>query len=213
MVPNGVILRWNAISPAQEARPITVRLQRTVLVPSPAKEATGPFAHPPEPLLENLLVPAGSRPGLALDKDIRFGEVYEYRAQRLETENIDGHVLELPSALSLPARIHAVNAFPPAVPAGLVAVATPANEGAPPAIDLSWEPDAGMGIAGYIVYRREDDQQQWQRVSPAQPVIGPAFHDARVAPGQTYHYAVSAVGDDGLESVRCAEAQETVPNG
>ena len=213
MVPNGVILRWNPIPPAQEATPIAVRLQRTLLNPSAAKEVTGPFAPPPEPPVQNLLVPAGSRPGIALDKDIRFGEIYEYRAQRLETENIDGHVLDLPSALSLPARIHAVNAFPPTVPVGLVAVATPAHDGMPSSIDLSWEPEAGIGVAGYIVYRREDDQQQWQRISPAQPIIGPAFHDAHVAEGQTYHYAVSAVGADGLESARCAETQETVPNG
>ncbi len=213
MAPDGVILRWSVIPQAQEARPMTVRLQRTVLTPSPAKEANGPFAPPPEPRVQNLLVPAGSQPGVALDKDIRFGEIYEYRAQRIEMENINGRVLELPGALSLPARIHAVNSFPPAVPAGLVAVATPAHDGMPPSIDLSWQPDAGTGVAGYVVYRHGGGQQQWQRISPAQPVIGPAFHDAHVSAGQTYHYAVSAVGADGLESARCAEAQETVPNG
>ncbi|MGH9589200.1 MAG: hypothetical protein ACRD25_02340, partial [Terracidiphilus sp.] len=76
----------------------------------------------------------------------------------------------------------------------------------------SWQPDAGTGVAGYVVYRREDGQRQWQRISPAQPVIGPAFHDAHVAPGQAYGYAVGAVGTNGLESARSAEAQETVPN-
>ena len=210
MAPDGVILRWNVIPQAQE---VTVRLQRTLLTPSTAKEATGPFAPPLEPRVENMLVPAGSQPGVALDKDIRFGEMYEYRAQRIETVKTDGHMLELRGALSLPARIHAVNSFPPAVPAGLVAVATPAHDGMPPSIDLSWQPDAETGVAGYIVYRREEGQEQWERISPAQPVIGPAFHDAHVSAGQTYHYAVSAVGADGLESARCAEALETVPNG
>lgn len=217
MAKDGVILRWDVPPAAQESGPTAVRLQRTLLTPATSKEANGgangPFAPEPEPTVQKLLVPAGSRPGVVLDKDIRFGETYEYRAQRLQTDNIDGHTLELASSFSLPVRIHAVNAFPPAVPGGLVAVATPAHDGMPPSIDLSWQPDSGMGVAGYIVYRRENIQQQWQRISPAQPVIGPAFHDAHVVPGQTYHYAVSAVGVDGLESERSAEAQETVPNG
>lgn len=217
MAKDGVILRWDVPPAAQEPGLTAVRLQRTLLTPSASKEAhgqaNGPLAPEPEPTVQKLLVPAGGRPGAVLDKDIRFGETYEYRAQRVETDNINGHTLELPSFLSLPVRIHAVNAFPPAVPGGLVAVATPAHDGLPPSIDLSWQPDAGMGIAGYIVYRRENGQQQWLRISPAQPVIGPAFHDAHVAPGETYHYAVSAVGTDRLESERSAEAQETVPNG
>lgn len=213
MAPNGVILRWNAISPTRESEPTAVRLQRTLLTPAPAKQASGPLAPPPEPAVRDLLVPAGGRPGIALDQSIRFGETYEYRAQRLETERIDHRSFELPSALSPPVRIHAVNAFPPPVPSGLVAVATPAHDGKPPSIDLSWQPDAGTEVAGYVVYRRGDDQQQWQRISPAQPVIGPAFHDAHVTSGETYHYAVSAVGTDGLESARSAEAQEMVPNG
>jgi fibronectin type 3 domain-containing protein len=42
-------------------------------------------------------------------------------------------------------------------------------------------------------------------------VVGPAFHDAQVAPGHTYTYAVSAVDQGGHESARSAEARETVP--
>lgn len=216
MANNGVILHWNVIPSAQKAGPVVVRLQRTVLDSAPGKQAkektNGLLAPPPEPAVQNLRVPSGSQPGVALDKDIRFGETYEYRAQRVQTENIDGRALELPGALSPAVRIHAVNAFPPAVPSGLVAVATPAHGGIPPSIDLSWQPDTAIGVAGYIVYRRHDADQQWQRISPAQPVIGPAFHDANVVPGQAYSYAISAVGSGGLESKRSAEAHETVPN-
>ncbi|HEV2326359.1 MAG TPA: fibronectin type III domain-containing protein [Terracidiphilus sp.] len=211
MGKDGVILRWNIVPGAQEPGPRAVRLQRTLLTPAPDKPAEGLLAPPPEPAVQNLLVPAGSQPGVVLDKNIRFGETYEYRAQRVEKEAIDGHALELPSALSLPVRIHATIAFPPAAPTGLVAVATPAHDGVPPSVDLSWQPDTEAGLAGYVVYRREDGQQQWQRISPAQPVTGPAFHDAHVEQGETYHYAVSAVGAGGLESARSGEAQETVP--
>ena len=212
MAKNGVVLRWTPAPAAREPGTTAVRLQRTLLTAAPAKPANSLLAPPPEPPLQNLLVAAGSRPGVALDKTIRFGETYEYRAQRVETATIDGQTLELPSEFSPPARIHAVNAFPPAVPTGLVAVATPAHDGAPASIDLSWQPVPETDVAGYVVYRREPGQQQWQRISPAQPVVGPAFHDAHVEPGQTYIYAASAVGTDGLESARSAEAQETAPN-
>jgi hypothetical protein len=211
MAKNGVVLRWTPASPAQEPAPTSVRLQRTLLTPVLARPTNSPLAPPPEPPVQNLLVPAGSPPGVAIDKSIRFGETYAYRAQRVETETVDGHALELPSELSLPVTIHALAAFPPAVPSGLVAVATPAHGSAPPSIDVSWQPVDEADVTGYIVYRREPGQQQWQRISPAQPVPGPAFHDAHVNPGHTYIYAVSAVGPGGLESARSAETQETVP--
>jgi hypothetical protein len=212
MGKDGVILRWAPAPLAQEPAPTDVRLQRTLLSPPPAKHASGPLAPPPEPPVQNLLVPAGSQPGVALDKDIRFGETYAYRAQSVETEMIGGHTLELSSALSLPVSIHATIAFPPAVPTGLEAVATLGQDNAPPSIDLSWKAVAETDVAGYIVYRRESGQCQWQRISPARPVVGPAFHDAQVEPGHTYIYAVSSVGTGGLESARSAEAQEMVPN-
>ena len=211
MAKNGVILHWNPVGPAHEPSATAVRLQRTLLTPSAAKPKSSLLAPPPEPVTQNLLVPAGVTPGRALDKDIRFGETYEYRAQRVIQVMIDGKELELPGALSPPIRIHAVNVFAPEVPRGLVAVATPSPNGAPPSIDLSWIPDTETDVAGYVVYRREDGES-WQRISPAQPVVGPAFHDAHVEPGHTYEYAVSAVGRDGLESTRSAAAQETVPN-
>lgn len=212
MTNDGVILHWTPASTAQEPAPTAVRLQRTLVAPPRAKPASGLLAPPPEPQVQNLLVPPGVQPGVALDKNIRFGETYAYRAQRVETETIDGRTLELPGELSLPVSIHAVHAFPPAVPTDLVAVATPAHGGVPASIDLSWQPAPDTDVSGYVVYRRGPGQQQWQRISPAKPAVGPAFHDGHVEAGHIYIYAVSAVGSSGLESARSAEAQERVPN-
>jgi fibronectin type 3 domain-containing protein len=86
----------------------------------------------------------------------------------------------------------------------------PDGNGTPAAIDLSWQPVMEADMAGFIVYRREGSSE-WQRISPVEPVIGPAFHDAHVEPGHTYIYAVSAIDKSGHESARSAEAQETVP--
>jgi hypothetical protein len=211
MAKDGVILRWKPLAAAQEHSTTAVRLQRTLITPAVVKPKEGLLTPSPEPAAQNLLIPAGVAPGRALDKDIRFGETYEYRAQRVTRSTVGDETLELAGALSAPVRIHAVNVFPPAVPTALVAVATPAENGSPLSIDLSWQPDAEADVAGYVVYRREEGTA-WQRISPAQPVVGPAFRDEQVEPGHTYDYAVSAVGHDGLESARSAEAQERVPS-
>ncbi len=94
---------------------------------------------------------------------------------------------------------------------GLAAVAVGAENGGEAAIDLSWQPDTEADLAGYIVYRREGGGA-WQRISPAQPLVGPGFHDAHVQPGHTYSYAVSAIDQGGHESARSSEAEETVPD-
>ncbi len=215
---DGVLLRWAAASP--NSAPVAIRLERTLLTP-PVKNSRqqrneqGSMAPPSEPPERTLLVEAGVAIDRALDKDICFGESYEYRAQRVARVTVDGQTLELAGPLSEPVRIDTANDFPPAVPMGLAAVATPGEDGAKPAIDLSWQPDTEADLAGYIVYRHEPEAGAggagWQRISPAQPVVGPGYHDANVKPGHTYEYAVSAIDQEGHESARSAGAEETVP--
>jgi fibronectin type 3 domain-containing protein len=123
---------------------------------------------------------------------------------------VDGQTVELAGPLTAPVRVEAVNVFPPAVPTGLAAVATVGENGGGPAIDLSWQPGTEADLAGYIVYRRQASGG-WQRISPSQPVVGPAFHDTQVEAGKSYRYAVSAIDQEGHESARSAEAEETVP--
>jgi hypothetical protein len=224
---DGVLLEWTPAG--QGAEPVTMRLMRTLLTPLPKKEektGANPLAAPPEPVEQTLRV-ANAERGRALDKDIRFGESYAYRAQRVAEVKagegtLEGEKLELDGPISAPVRIDAQQEFPPAVPVGLAAVATLSENGAPAAIDLSWQPNTEPDLAGYAVYRCEpgaargecggSDQVDWERISGAQPLAGPGFHDANVAPGHTYAYAVSAIDQEGHESARSAEAQETVPN-
>lgn len=210
MREDGVLLRWAPATP--EAEPTTIRLQRKLLTPAKpaARAAQNPFAPAAEPIERALLVPPEGRRGAVIDKDIHFGESYEYRAQRMVAVTVSGKKLELAGPLSAPVRISAEDIFPPDAPAGLAAVATPGANGTPPAVDLSWQPNTEANLAGYAVYRREADSA-WQRISPAQPVTVPGYHDPNVQPGHTYLYTVSAVDQNGHESARSAEAQETVP--
>ena len=96
------------------------------------------------------------------------------------------------------------------VPTGLAAVATAGDTGTEASIDLSWQPVTDSDLAGYTIYRSESGGA-WRRISPAEPVVPPAYHDAQVQPGHTYSYAVSAIDQLGHESARSAETEETVP--
>lgn len=205
----GVVLSW---TPDNEKA--AVRLERKLLTPATAKSQSkseqGPLAPSPEPMKQSLLVETGTEHGRAIDSNAHFDETYEYRAQRVVRIELDGKTLELPGEVSAPIDVDVKNVFPPAVPTGLAAVASVGANGTGPSIDVNWQPNTEADLAGYIVYRREEGGA-WQRVSPATPAIEPAFHDTQVQRGHTYRYAVSAVGKNGHESERSAEAEETVP--
>ncbi len=137
---DGVALGWNA--EGEESNPTAVRLERKLLTPpAKAKSQQDLLAQPAESAERTLLVEGGAKPaGRALDREIQFGEVYEYRAQRVVHVDVDGKTLELAGELSPAVRVDAKDIFPPAVPTGLAAVATEGGNGAETAIDLSWQP-------------------------------------------------------------------------
>ena len=210
MRKDGVLLRWTPTS--FESSPVAIRLVRRLLSPPVKKSDQGLLAEPPEPLEQSLLVEPAAHSDRALDTNIRFGQTYEYRAQRVARVAIAGSTLELAGPLSAPVRIDAINIFPPSAPKSLEAVATAGQNNSGPAIDLSWLPGTEPDLVGYIVYRRDSDPgATWQRISPAQPVVGPGYHDSNVQPGHTYTYAVTAIDQSGHESARSAEASDTVP--
>ena len=104
-------------------------------------------------------------------------------------------------------KIFAHDVFPPAVPTGLQAVFS--GPGQQPFIDLIWAPSVQEDLAGYNIYRHEED------ASPvkinAEPVKTPAYRDTAVAAGRQYFYAVTSVDTRGNESARSEEASEHVP--
>jgi hypothetical protein len=227
----GVVLHWapDATEPSSQPASIAIRLHRTLLNPELHTHPGGARKGMPgdrEAVEQSLLVepaPASAQGpsqtlDTTLDKSVRFGRAYEYRVQRVARLTVDGKSFELAGPLSDPVRVEAHDIFPPDVPSGLAAVAVAADPTAAPpvpnSIDLSWIPVTDADLAGYAVYRRDAGPAEtpWQRISPAQPVVGPGFHDADVQPGHTYRYAVTAIDQAGHESARSPEAEETVPN-
>jgi len=77
-------------------------------------------------------------------------------------------------------------------------------------IDLIWAPDTESDLAGYNVYRHEQDSQPVKLNLEA--VKAPTFRDTEVAAGHQYSYSVSAVDVRGNESPRSEEASESVPS-
>ena len=98
---------------------------------------------------------------------------------------LDGKTLELAGELFATGTSGSGRRISPGRADGVRGVVTLGENGAETAIDLSWQPDPEADMAGYIVYRREGGGA-WERISPAEPVVGPAFHDAHVQPGHTY---------------------------
>lgn len=117
------------------------------------------------------------------------------------------HVAEIEGTDSQPQKVFTNDTFPPAVPTGLQAVFS--GPGQQPFIDLVWAPDTDADLAGYNIYRREDNGVA-QKVN-GELVKSPAYRDTNLTPGRTYFYVVSAVDLRGNESGRSEEASETVP--
>jgi hypothetical protein len=206
---DGIALAWTAV--ATEPAGTLVRLHRHLLTPSAAKGKKVNLLEPePEPADRSLLVNDPAQAGRALDRTARPSQSYEYRAQRVARVPVEGKTLELAGQLSEPIRVVAEDIFPPAAPTGLDAVASMGADSSTAAIDLNWQPNTEVELAGYAVYRVEEGFA-WQRVSPAEPQFAPSFRDTKVQPGHSYRYAVTAIGRNGHESVRSAEADETVP--
>lgn len=133
-----------------------------------------------------------------LDTQTRYGETYEYSVQSLMTA--DGARAE--SAPSDPVSIVPVDRFPPAVPAGLTALAGPSS------IELSWDPNTESDFAGYFVLRAASGGAL-ERL--AGPLPAPTFSDRGARSGTAYKYAVSAVDQAGNQSERSATVDVTLP--
>jgi hypothetical protein len=146
-------------------------------------------------------------PGL-LDQSFEWEKTYDYRLTVVTVVGTDKASEQQVEGEDTPAvTVVAHDIFPPAVPAGLQAVFS--GPGQKPFIDLIWAPDTESDLAGYNVYRHEQDGQPVKLNSEL--VKTPTFRDTEVAAGHQYSYSVSAVDLRGNESSRSEEASEAVP--
>ena len=109
--------------------------------------------------------------------------------------------LALRSAASETTCLLLVDMFPPAAPAGLVAIAGAG------AVSLTWTTNAEADVAGYMVLRGRGPDGELEALTP-EPIAVTNYRDTTVETGVSYVYAVQAL--DGAEPPNISPASEPV---
>jgi hypothetical protein len=143
-----------------------------------------------------------------LDQTFEWERNYEYRAAVVTVVTAPGKPEAEVEGDDTPAvAVFAHDVFPPAVPTGLQAVFS--GVGQSPFVDLVWSPDTEADLAGYNVFRHEENQPPVKLNSG--PVKTPSFRDSNVQSGKKYLYSVSAFDERNNESAKSEETSEQVP--
>jgi fibronectin type 3 domain-containing protein len=133
------------------------------------------------------------------DTQFEFGKAYVYVVRTLVTQEDN----EIESDNSDVAVVTALDTFPPAAPQGLVAAVLPGATPGSVVVDLSWSINLETDLAGYRVYRSEQEGTRGQLVT-GDLLPTPAVRDTSVQPGHRYWYSVTAVDRTGNESAPCS---------
>jgi hypothetical protein len=129
------------------------------------------------------------------DTQFDFGKTYAYIIR--STTEAGGNLLE--SDDSDPLVVATADTFPPAVPQGVVAAVISTGSPGSSEADLSWSINVEPDLAGYRVYRSEQQDSKGELLTP-DPLLSPAYRDTAVQPGHHYWYSVTAVDRTGNES-------------
>ncbi len=129
------------------------------------------------------------------DSSVVFDHSYVYIVRA--AIQVEGNELE--SSDSQPVTVTPRDIFPPAAPQGLVAALLPGPAPGTVLVDLSWSINLETDLAGYRVYRSEQEGTRGQLLTP-DLLPTPAVRDTSVQPGHRYWYTVTAVDRAGNES-------------
>ena len=191
---DGVVLTWSALL----APPETPGLNHRIRIARRGDEDKGDLVAGEVPLDATTFT----------DRGFEWEKTYHYHATVLTEIAQPGKGETLLEGEDTPVvKVFTHDVFPPAVPAGLEAVAT--GVGQQPGVDLVWAPNTEPDLAGYNIYRREEGGTAVKINRDL--VTTPSFRDVAVLSGRRYFYSVSAVDVRGNESARSGEAEETVP--
>jgi fibronectin type 3 domain-containing protein len=191
----GVALTWTGVLPEVQSPGVTYtyriyrrdRASKTVAVAG------------------ELPVSLAAQPKL-VDSGMEWQKTYDYWITVVSALTSSNSAFQVEGEDSAPLEVAAIDIFPPAIPNGLLAVAS--GEGQQPFIDLTWAPNTEPDLAGYNVYRRQGTGD-WVKIN-TEPVKSLTFRDTDVVRGNEYSYAVSAVDLRGNESSRSEETSESI---
>lgn len=182
----GLVLRWTPSATSFDQ----VRIVRTE--PDKPKQKKSPMDRQDSPAETVLAVSATQGdPGGAVDPTAQAGQRYLYRVERRRNVKLAGVDTVLGSQMTELDTGVLRDTTPPAVPQSLEALASETG------ISLSWQPGTEPDIAGYVVYRADDNSEV--RLNPV-PVASPQFADTTAVKGRRYRYRITAVDRAGNES-------------
>jgi hypothetical protein len=200
---DAIVLSWAAPQRTSGGEPLTgataissYHIYRGELDPSSAQAATKNLADAKWVAPLRLLAPSATNE--YRDTQFEFGKTYAYAVRSVIAEG--GRALE--SADSAPGVVTPRDIFPPAAPTGLAAAVLSAV-GAAAFVDLSWNISSEPDLAGYRVYRSDEQGASHQLLTP-QLLLSPAHRDMSVQAGHRYSYTVTAVDRSGNESALSA---------
>jgi hypothetical protein len=129
------------------------------------------------------------------DSGFDYGKTYAYLVRSV----IGSPAGALESSDSPLAIVTPKDTFPPAAPQGIVAAIQPGAAPGSVAVELSWSINVESDLAGYRVYRSEQEGARGALLTP-ELLPSPAYRDNSVQSGQRYWYIVTAVDRSGNES-------------
>lgn len=141
------------------------------------------------------------------DAQIEFDRTYLYTVRSVTQYELDS----VESADSKPVALTLKDVFAPAAPKNLVAVYVPAAGETPAHIELSWSISPEADVAGYHVYRSEQEGKEGTRLTQ-ELLPTPTFRDMSVEAGKGYSYTMTAVDRAGNESPPSAPVSAGVSN-
>jgi hypothetical protein len=133
-----------------------------------------------------------------VDATAEFGLPYRYSVEAIRGEGNVRAFSERTAEVEILPEDH----FPPAVPAGVSAVASTGS------IEIAWEQNSEPDLAGYRIYRAQG-ASEFTRIGETQ--TAPNFSDRTFRSGERYRYAVSSVDKVGNESTQSPPVELVAP--
>jgi hypothetical protein len=194
---SAVELTWPVPARTAAAKPVSTitgyRIYRSEIHPS--APASSPEDLPQGRPESHAALLASSESNNYRDTSFVFEHTYVYIVRSVI--QVEGDELE--SSDSQPVTVTPHDTFPPAPPQGLVAALLPGLATGTVLVDLSWSINLETDLAGYRVYRTEQEGTRGQLVTP-ELLPTPAVRDRSVQPGHRYWYTVTALDRAGNES-------------
>jgi fibronectin type 3 domain-containing protein len=194
-------LSWPAPAHTSAGDPLTAvsgyRIYRSEIVPAAAASAAQALSSGQKETRATPLAVADTTS--YRDTSFTFDRTYIYIVRSVV--QAEGHPLESPD--SEPLTVTPRDIFPPAAPQDVVAALLPGTNPGSFLVDLSWSINLEADLAGYRVYRSEQEGTRGQLLT-LDLLLTPADRDTSVQSGHRYWYTVTAVDRAGNESTPSA---------